>query len=138
MRPEILSQSRHMRSGVCEWRMNCCGIFCNPRKEVRAKAKYAVIYRHREQYPVLVMCRFFAVSRSGYYSFVKRRSRPQKDELHPKSWTREPTKGVQKSMGKELFTEELKLAVVSMCWRGHTRKEASRNFVYPVRRLKNG
>ena len=44
-----------------------------------AKAKYAVIYRHREQYPVLVMCRFFAVSRSGYYSFVKRRNRPQKD-----------------------------------------------------------
>lgn len=33
----------------------------------------------REQYPVLVMCRFFAVSRSGYYSFVKRRNRPQKD-----------------------------------------------------------
>ena len=28
---------------------------------------------------MLVMCRFFAVSRSGYYSFVKRRSRPQKD-----------------------------------------------------------
>ena len=33
-------------------------------------------------------------------------------ELHPKSWTRKSTKGVQKSMGKELFSEELKLAVV--------------------------
>ena len=33
-------------------------------------------------------------------------------ELHPKSWTRKSTKGVQKSMGKELFGEELKLAVV--------------------------
>ncbi|WP_195308642.1 hypothetical protein, partial [Flavonifractor plautii] len=28
-------------------------------------------------------------------------------ELHPKSWTRKSTKGVQKSMGKELFSEEL-------------------------------
>ena len=46
---------------------------------MRAKAKYAVIYRHREKYPVLVMCRFFSVSRSGYYSFVKRMSRPEKD-----------------------------------------------------------
>ena len=54
------------------------GILPRPQGRPR-KAKYAVIYRHREQYPVLVMCRFFAVSRSGYYSFVKRRSRPQKD-----------------------------------------------------------
>ena len=46
---------------------------------MRAKAKYAVIYRHREKYPVLVMCRFFAVSRSGYYSFVERMNHPEKD-----------------------------------------------------------
>ena len=46
---------------------------------MRAKAKYAAIYRHREQYPVLVMCKFFSVSRSGYYSFVKRMNRPEKD-----------------------------------------------------------
>ena len=46
---------------------------------MRAKAKYAVIYRHREQYPVSVMCRFFSVSRSGYYGFVKRMNRPEKD-----------------------------------------------------------
>ena len=44
-----------------------------------AKAKYAVIYRHREKYSVLVMCRFFSVSRSGYYSFVRRLNRPEKD-----------------------------------------------------------
>ena len=31
-----------------------------------------MIYRYKEKYSVLVMCRFFAVSRSGYYSFVKR------------------------------------------------------------------
>ena len=50
------------------------------------------------------------------------------NELHPKSWTRESTKGVQKSMGKELFTEELKLAVVQYVLEGHTRKEASEKF----------
>lgn len=46
---------------------------------MRAKAKYAVIYRYKEKYPVLVMCRFFAVSRSGYYSFVKQMGRAEKD-----------------------------------------------------------
>lgn len=46
---------------------------------MRAKAKYAVIYRHRKEYPILVMCKFFSVSRSGYYSFVKRMNQPEKD-----------------------------------------------------------
>lgn len=46
---------------------------------MRAKVKYAVIYRHREKYCVAVMCEFFSVSRSGYYSFVKRMSKPEKD-----------------------------------------------------------
>ena len=49
-------------------------------------------------------------------------------ELHPKSWTKKSTKGVQKSMGKELFSEELKLAVVQYVLEGHTRKEASEKF----------
>ena len=46
---------------------------------MRPKVKYAVIYRHREEYPVAVMCRFFEVSRSGYYDFTKRLGRPEKD-----------------------------------------------------------
>lgn len=41
--------------------------------------KYAVIHRHRQEYPVSVMCRFFEVSRSGYYSFVSRMNKPEKD-----------------------------------------------------------
>ena len=49
------------------------------RKEVRPRAKYAVIHRHRNEYPVSVMCRFFQVSRSGYYEFVHRLGRPEKD-----------------------------------------------------------
>ena len=46
---------------------------------MRPKLKYAVIYRHRHEYPVLVMCRFFGVSRSGYYDFVKRIGQPEHD-----------------------------------------------------------
>ena len=41
--------------------------------------KYAVIYRHRHEYAVSVMCKFFAVSRSGYYAFVKRLGRSECD-----------------------------------------------------------
>ena len=46
---------------------------------MRPQAKYAVIHRHRKDYPVSVMCRFFEVSRSGYYSFVSRMNKPEKD-----------------------------------------------------------
>ena len=46
---------------------------------MRPKAKYAVIYRHRNEYPVSVMCQFFGVSRSGYYDFVKRAGQPKRD-----------------------------------------------------------
>ena len=37
--------------------------------------KYAVIYRHKTEYPISVMCKFFEVSRSGYYDFEKRMGR---------------------------------------------------------------
>lgn len=46
---------------------------------MRARAKYAVIYCHRAEYPVSVMCRLFEVSRSGYYRFVHRLGRMEKD-----------------------------------------------------------
>lgn len=46
---------------------------------MRPKAKYAVIHRHRQEYPVSVMCSFFEVSRSGYYDYVKRLGMPEKD-----------------------------------------------------------
>ena len=48
---------------------------------MRPKAKYAVIYRHREEYPVSVMCKFFEVSRSGYYDFVKRIGKLEQDAV---------------------------------------------------------
>ena len=46
---------------------------------MRAKVKYHIIYRHRTEYPVTVMCEFFGVSRSGYYAFVHRLGRLEKD-----------------------------------------------------------
>lgn len=47
---------------------------------MRAKAKYAVIHRHREEYPVCRMCKFFGVSRSGYYSYVRHLNRPDPNQ----------------------------------------------------------
>ena len=46
---------------------------------MRPKVKYAVIYRHRNEYSVSVMCRFFEVSRSGYYDFVRRIGQTESD-----------------------------------------------------------
>ena len=48
---------------------------------MRPKVKHWVIYRHREEYPVSVMCKFFGVSRSGYYAFVHRLGRPEADAV---------------------------------------------------------
>ena len=38
-----------------------------------------VIYRHKEKYGISEMCRFFKVSRSGYYGYVKRMNVPEWD-----------------------------------------------------------
>lgn len=46
---------------------------------MRTSVKYHVIYRHKEKYAISEMCRFFEVSRSGYYDFVKRMDIPAKD-----------------------------------------------------------
>lgn len=46
---------------------------------MRANVKYHIIYRHRTEYPVTVMCKFFGVCRSGYYAFVQRLGRPEQD-----------------------------------------------------------
>ena len=37
------------------------------------------IYNHREKYTISEMCKFFEVSRSGYYDYVKRMDMPAKD-----------------------------------------------------------
>ena len=38
-----------------------------------------VIYRHKDKFSISEMCRFFNVSRSGYYDYVKRMDVPSKD-----------------------------------------------------------
>ena len=46
---------------------------------MRTSVKYLVIYRHKEKYSISEMCRFFDVSRSGYYDYVKRMEFPDRD-----------------------------------------------------------
>lgn len=46
---------------------------------MRAEVKFRVIYRHKKKYSISKMCRFFEVSRSGYYGFVNRMDKPDKD-----------------------------------------------------------
>lgn len=46
---------------------------------MRLDVKYLVIYRHKDKYTISEMCRFFDVSRSGYYSYVSRMETPAKD-----------------------------------------------------------
>ena len=38
-----------------------------------------VIYRHKDKYSISEMCRFFEVSRSGYYDYVKKMDTPARD-----------------------------------------------------------
>ena len=46
---------------------------------MKTSVKYIGIYRHKDKYRISEMCRFFRVSRSGYYDFVKRMDIPAKD-----------------------------------------------------------
>ena len=46
---------------------------------MRTSVKYRVIYRHKAKYSISEMCRFFEVSRSGYYGYVKKMDVPARD-----------------------------------------------------------
>ena len=46
---------------------------------MRPEVKYRVIHRHKDKYSISEMCRFFEVSRSGYYGFVNRMDKPAND-----------------------------------------------------------
>ena len=48
---------------------------------MRAQTKYVAIYANREKYSVSEMCRFFEVSRSGYYGWLKQKDEPDKDDV---------------------------------------------------------
>ena len=46
---------------------------------MKTSVKYIVIYRHRETYSISEMCKFFKVSRSGYYGYISRMDIPAWD-----------------------------------------------------------
>ena len=46
---------------------------------MKPSIKYQVIYKNRDKYSINEMCRFFNVSRSGYYKYLNRKDIPAKD-----------------------------------------------------------
>ena len=48
---------------------------------MKPSVKYQVIFKHKDRYRISEMCRFFNVSRSGYYAFLKRKDIPDRDLL---------------------------------------------------------
>ena len=46
---------------------------------MRAYIKYQVIFKHKDKYSISEMCKFFEVSRSGYYAYLKRKDTPDRD-----------------------------------------------------------
>lgn len=46
---------------------------------MKASVKFLVIYRHKDKYAISAMCKYFEVSRAGYYCFVKRMDKPERD-----------------------------------------------------------
>ena len=47
---------------------------------MKAQIKYIAISRNADKYPITVMCKFFEVSRSGYYAYVKRQDRSSNEK----------------------------------------------------------
>ena len=48
---------------------------------MRASVKYAAIFANKDKYSIILMCRYFDVSRSGYYDWLKRKDKPDKDDV---------------------------------------------------------
>ena len=46
---------------------------------MKPSIKYQVIFKYKDKYCISEMCRFFKVSRSGYYCYLKRKDIPDKD-----------------------------------------------------------
>ncbi len=46
---------------------------------MRAKIKYQIILKFKDRYSISEMCKFFEVSRSGYYAYLKRKEIPDRD-----------------------------------------------------------
>ena len=46
---------------------------------MKPSIKYQVIFKHKDKYSINSMCKFFEVSRGGYYAFLKRMDIPDRD-----------------------------------------------------------
>jgi len=46
---------------------------------VKPTVKYQVIFKYKDKYSISEMCRFFEVSRSGYYAYLKKKDMPDRD-----------------------------------------------------------
>ena len=46
---------------------------------MKPSIKYQVIFKHKDRYSINSMCKFFGVSKSGYYAFLKRMDIPDRD-----------------------------------------------------------
>ena len=44
-----------------------------------SSVKHQVIYKYKDKYKISEMCRFFNVSRSGYYKYLNRKDIPDRD-----------------------------------------------------------
>jgi len=69
LRPKTVTASRRNNRAktVANGKPTVAGFSAFHRKGVGPRLKYHIIYSHRRDYPVSVMCSFFGVSRSGYY-----------------------------------------------------------------------
>ena len=47
---------------------------------MKPRIKYLAIFRHKEKYSISSMCKFFDVSRSGYYDYIKRMDKSAFDQ----------------------------------------------------------
>ena len=65
---------------------------------MRPCVKYQIIYMNRERYAISVMCRFFGISRSGYYDYVKRQRLPDRD-TNVAEWIRQCQQESRKTYG---------------------------------------
>jgi Transposase and inactivated derivatives len=48
---------------------------------VRKEVKFECIQKFKRIYPIKDMCKYFNISRSGYYAFVKRKYKPNPDKM---------------------------------------------------------
>ncbi|MEI6101239.1 MAG: IS3 family transposase [Eubacteriales bacterium] len=48
---------------------------------MRASVKYVAIEANKDKYPISFICKFFSVSRSGYYAWYKQKGRHGRDEV---------------------------------------------------------